>query len=164
MTPQFLPGIALPLKVFILGVPKCNSNPKVLIRHPTSGFAGAGLGGWRVVPENPSYIWLHWKQELEVVVWEEPHPSPLGRWPLGHPIKITTPWRFSPRSWLRIAGGCVLLVKCGLLMEVLHELMQFLVCEVTKLCLEVLQSAPTWVKVTSRWMRVTLPTEVEITV
>ena len=41
-----LPGVALPLKVFILGVPKHNPNAKVLIWHPTSGFARAGLKGW----------------------------------------------------------------------------------------------------------------------
>ena len=45
-----LPGIASPLKVFILGVPKHNPHAKVLIRHPTSGFARAGLGGWGGVP------------------------------------------------------------------------------------------------------------------
>ena len=57
------------------------------------------------------------------------------------------------------AGGCMQLTKCNLLMEILHELIQFLVCEVVKLCLEAMQSAPTWVRVTSRWMRVTLPPE-----
>ena len=52
-----LPGIASPLKVFILGVPKHNPEAKVLIRCPTSGFARAGLGGWGGGPQgtHPPY-------------------------------------------------------------------------------------------------------------
>ena len=42
------------------------------------------------------------------------------------------------------------LMECNLLAEILHELMQLLVCEVAKLCLEVMWSAPTQMRVTSR--------------
>ena len=40
-----LPGVGSPLKVFILGVPKCNPDARVLIKHPMSGLGGAGFGG-----------------------------------------------------------------------------------------------------------------------
>ena len=41
------------------------------------------------------------------------------------------------------------LTECNLLAEILHKLTQLLVCKVAKLCLEVMQSPPTWVRVTS---------------
>ena len=44
---------------------------------------------------------------------------------------------------------CVQLAKCNLLTEILHVLMQLLVCEVAKLCLEVMQSAPTQMRGTN---------------
>ena len=97
--------------------------------------------------------------ELEMVVLEE---ATLPSWKgdlLVILISITTPCRFSPGSWLRIAGGCMQLMKCDLLTEIFHKLLQLLVCKVTKLCLEVMQSVPTWVRVTSWQMRVTLPPE-----
>ena len=42
--------MALLLKVFILGVPTCKPNVRVLIRCPTSGLGGAGCGGCRGGP------------------------------------------------------------------------------------------------------------------
>ena len=41
-----LPGVASPLKVLILGVPKCNPDVRVLIRCPTSTLHWADVGGW----------------------------------------------------------------------------------------------------------------------
>ena len=41
------------------------------------------------------------------------------------------------------------LMKCNLLVEILHELMQLLVCKVAKLCLEAMWSIPTQMRVTS---------------
>ena len=38
--------------------------------------------------------------------------------------------------------GCIQLMECNLLAEILHGLMQFVVSEVAKLCLEVIQSSP----------------------
>ena len=39
------PGVALPLKVLILGVPKWRPDVKVLIRHPMSALGWAGVWG-----------------------------------------------------------------------------------------------------------------------
>ena len=55
-----------------------------------------------------------------------------------------------PKEFVEDGWGCVQLAKCNLLMEILHKLMQLLVCKVAKLCLETMQSAPTQVRVT-RW-------------
>ena len=40
-------------------------------------------------------------------------------------------------------------MECNLLAEILHKLMQFVVSEVTKLCLEMMQSFSTWVGIVS---------------
>ena len=62
-----------------------------------------------------------------------------------------------PKELVEDCWGCMQLAKCNLLIEILYKLMQLLVCKVTKLCLEAMQNAPTQMRVTSRWMRVTLP-------
>ena len=151
-----LPGTALPLKVFILGVPKCNPDTEVLIRCPTSGFARAGLGDWGGGPwgtHPPSGHagagdgWLG-----------RTHPPPLGKVTSGlSPLGLLLPEGFPQRVGWGLLGGCMQLMKCDLLAEIIHELMQLLVHKVAKLCLEVMWRAPTQVRVTSRWMRVTLP-------
>ena len=55
-----------------------------------------------------------------------------------------------PKVLVEDCWECMQLTECNLLAEILHELMQLLVCEVTKLCLEVMQSVRTWMRVTSR--------------
>ena len=41
------------------------------------------------------------------------------------------------------------LAECNFLTEILHRMMQLLVCKVPKLCLQVTQSSPNQVRVTS---------------
>ena len=67
-----LPGITLPLEVFILGVPKCNPNAKVLIRCPHLDLPEQALGAVEVVPEEPICHLFMLEQELEMVVSGEP--------------------------------------------------------------------------------------------
>ena len=57
--------------MFILGVPKHNPDANVLIRHPKSGFARAGLGV-EVVPEELILHLVMLGQEMEMVVLGEP--------------------------------------------------------------------------------------------
>ena len=47
-----------------------------------------------------------------------------------------------PKELVEYCWGCMQLTKCDLLMEILHELTQLLICKVAKLCLEVTWSAP----------------------
>ena len=106
-----------------------------------------GLRRWS--QRNPSSIWSCWSWSWRWLSWENPSSLSGEGDLLVILIKITTPWWFTPGSWLRIAGECVQLMMCNLLMEILHELPQFLVCVVSKLCLEALWSTPTPVRVTS---------------
>ena len=98
---------------------------------------------------NPSSIWLCQCQSWRWLSWgNPPSPSQEGNL-LVILIKITAPWGLTPGSGLRIADRIwLMLVKCNLLPDILHELPQFLVCEVSKLCLEALWCTPTPVRVT----------------
>ena len=131
--------------------------PKCWLGTPHLDLPEQALGVEEVVPEEPTLHLVMLGLEMGMVVFGNP-PSPSQKDDLlVIPIRIPAPWWFSPRCWLRIAGGCMQLTECNLLAEILHWLMQFLVCEVAKLYLEVMQSAPTQVRVTSGWMRFTLP-------
>ena len=41
-----------------------------------------------------------------------------------------------PKELVEASGGCIQFTECDLLAEILHELTQFMVSEVAKLCLE----------------------------
>ena len=118
------------LKVFILRVPKCNPNARVLIKCPTSGLGGAGFGGEGDGPvgAHPHLVMLG--LEMGMVALGEPTlplrkvtswPSPLG-FPLpdGFPMVLVEGY-----------GGCIQFMDCNLLLEILHKLTQFAISEVT---------------------------------
>ena len=147
------------LKVFILGIPKCKPDASVFIRCPMSRFAGAGLSGlrrWSL--RNPSSIWLHWNWSWRWLSLGNPSsPSWKGDL-LVIPIKIATSWGFTPRSWLRIAGG-----GCSSQSEIswwrssmsCHAVPGLWGHQALPGC--IVGYLPSSVRVASRWIRVTLP-------
>ena len=110
-----------------------------------------------MVPDKPMLHLVMLELKLEMVVSEEPTLPLLERWPLGHPHQNYHSLKVHPKELVEGCWGCMQLTKCNLLTEIFHKLTQFLICEVAKLCLEVLQSIPIPVRVTSRWIRITLP-------
>ena len=102
------------------------------LRSPSSNWSCRG-GRWAWLsqgnPPSPS-----WKGDL--------HSSSLGfLLPDGCPQGVVGDF------W-----GCIQFTECNLLAEILHKLTQCVVSKVTKLCLEVMQSFPTWVWIISGWM------------
>ena len=89
---------------------------------------------------------------MGMVVLGEPTLPLLESWPPGHPLWIPTPLWVSPRHWWRAFGVCVQLTEWNLLMEILHKLMQFMISEVAKLQLEMVQSFLTWVRIIRWWV------------
>ena len=103
-----IPGIASPLKVFILGVPKHNTDAKVLIRHPTVWiFQSRSLGVEEVVPEEPTlHLVACWSWRWGWLSWGNP-PFPSWKGDLQViPISITAPWRFYPTDLVEDCWGC----------------------------------------------------------
>ena len=178
MIPQLFPGMALPLKVFIQGAPKCSPDAKVFIKCPTSTPGWVGIRGWKgssrgthphlvvqglqvgmVDLGEPTPIWLCRDCRLEWLTWGNP-PSPSWRGDLLVILSIGIPISYwvSPRHWWRASGGCIQLMECDLSMGILHKLAQFaLSARFPRSHLETLWHSLRQVGVTSRWMEFLFP-------
>ena len=108
-----------------------------------------GVVGWSL--RNQSSIWSYrcrgwgwlsqgnppspsWKGDLLVALFSFPLPDGC------------------PKALVEGFWGCIQLTKCDLLTEILHKLMQFMISEVAKLCLEMVQCFPTWVRIIRGWV------------
>ena len=61
-----------------------------------------------------------------------------------------------PKVLVEDFWGCIQFMECNLLAEILHKLMQFMVSEVAKLCLEMPQGFPTGMGIVSDCMGIPL--------
>ena len=92
------PCVALPLKVFIWGVPRCSPVANVFIKFPMSSPGWAGTGGVgieEVVLQAPTLYLVVQGQEVKMLLWVNP-PSQKGDLLFIH-IRIPISHRISPR-------------------------------------------------------------------
>ena len=95
----------------------------------------------------PPSIWLCRGRRSKWLLWGNP-PSPSQKGDLlVICIRITISYRISPRCWCGVSGGHIQLSESDLPVGILHELSQLVICKIPKVCLQVLQSSPTWVGV-----------------
>ena len=78
--------------------------------------------------------------------WNPPSPSWNGDLSVIC-IRIPISHRISQRCWWGISGGCIQLSECNLPAEILHELLQLMVCKIPKVGLQVLWGSHTRVGV-----------------
>ena len=106
-----------------------------------------GAGGEEVVFWAPTLPLVVQGQELEVVALGEPTlPSQKGDLLVIH-IRIPISHRISPKCWWGISRGCIQLLECDLPVEILHGLLQLIICRILKVWLQLLWGPPTWVAV-----------------
>ena len=95
----------------------------------------------------PPSIWLCRGRRSKWLLWgNPPSPSWKGDLLVIH-IRMPISHRISPRCWWWVSRGCVQLLESDLLAEILHELLQLIICKIPKVCLQLVQDHPTWVKV-----------------
>ena len=98
--------MALPLRVFILGVPNCKPNAREFSKCPMSGFGWAGSGGGGGGPiRNPSTIWSCSGKRWGWLSQGNPPSVSQKGYLLVALFGIPAPWWVSPRHWCRAAGG-----------------------------------------------------------
>ena len=122
---SILPGMGLPLKVFIQGVPSHNPMASVFIRCPHI-FIGLSRcwGARRLSPRFPPSIWLCRGRRSKWLFWGfPPSPSQTGGLPVIH-IRIPVSHRISPRCWWWVSGGAFSSLRATSMQRSSMELLQ----------------------------------------